>query len=372
MPPAQTRRLEPGDTIGILGGGQLGRMLAMAAARLGLKAHIFSPDSDSPAFDVAATHTIAAFDDETALAHFADQVDVVTYEFENVPARTAAVLAEHCPVRPGSAALGVCQDRLVEKDFLASLGIKTALYAAVDDAGGLASAVARIGRPAILKTRRLGYDGKGQLLIREGFDLARGFDSLGGVPAILEGVVGFSKEVSVVAARGIDGSFSAYDVCENHHVNHILSTSLAPARITPACAVEAIACARKIADALDYVGIIGVEMFVCDAIAGDGSPLQTIKVNEIAPRVHNSGHWTLDGAVTSQFEQHIRAIAGWPLGATTRHGAAVEMRNLVGDEIDAWPEILAEPGACLHIYGKAEGRPGRKMGHVTRIFPREG
>jgi 5-(carboxyamino)imidazole ribonucleotide synthase len=370
MPPAQVRRLEPGDTIGILGGGQLGRMLAIAAAQLGLKAHIFSPEKDSPAFAVAADHTIADYDDEAALAHFADLVDVVTYEFENVPARTAAVLAEHGPVRPGPAALAACQDRLVEKDFLASLGIKTAIYAAVEDAGALARAVAQIGRPAILKTRRFGYDGKGQLLIREGSDLAAGFRSLGGVAAILEGVVPFAKEVSVVAARGMDGSFAAYDVCENIHVNHILSKSLAPARITADCAAEAIACARKIADALDYVGVIGVEMFVIEDTTHTTAQ-QTIKVNEIAPRVHNSGHWTLDGAVTSQFEQHIRAIAGWPLGATTRHGARVEMQNLIGDEINAWAEILAESGASLHLYGKAEARPGRKMGHVTRIFPHE-
>ena len=371
MPPALTRRLEPGDTIGILGGGQLGRMLSMAAARLGLKAHIFSPDKESPAFDVASSHTIADFDDEAALAHFADQVDVVTYEFENVPARTAAVLAEHGPVRPGPAALAACQDRLVEKEFLSSLGIKTAIYAGVDDAGALARAVAQIGRPAILKTRRFGYDGKGQLLIREGSDLATGFRSLGGVPSILEGVVAFSKEVSVVAARGTDGSFTAYDVCENIHVNHILSVSRAPAHITPDCAAEAVACTQRIADALDYVGVIAVELFVTEETR-PGTPMrQTIRVNEIAPRVHNSGHWTLDGAVTSQFEQHIRAIAGWPLGATERHGAFVEMHNLIGDDVQAWAEILAEPGACLHLYGKTEARPGRKMGHVTRIIPRE-
>jgi 5-(carboxyamino)imidazole ribonucleotide synthase len=371
MPAAQTRRLIPGDTIGILGGGQLGRMLAQAAAELGLKAHIYSPEKDSPAFDVAAFHTVAEFDDEAALAHFADQVDVVTYEFENVPARSAAVLAEHGPVRPGPAALAACQDRLVEKDFLTSLGIKTAPYAAVDDAGALVRAVAQIGRPAILKTRRMGYDGKGQLLIREGSDLAVGFRSIGSVPAILEGVVNFTKEVSVVAARGMDGEFAAFDVCENHHVNHILSTSLAPARVSAECAAEAVACARKIADALDYVGVIGVEMFVIEETALDGRVTQSIKVNEIAPRVHNSGHWTLGGAQTSQFEQHIRAIAGWPLGLTAHHGAAVEMRNLIGDDIQAWAEILAEPGASLHLYGKAEARPGRKMGHVTRILPRE-
>ncbi|HEY1736539.1 MAG TPA: 5-(carboxyamino)imidazole ribonucleotide synthase [Methylovirgula sp.] len=369
MPKDPTRRLQPGETIGILGGGQLGRMLAMAAASLGLKTHIYSPEKDSPAFEVADKHTVADFEDEAALARFADAVDVVTYEFENVPARTAAVLAEHCAVRPGASALAASQDRLAEKDFLSSLGIKTATYAAVDDAGALARAVAQIGRPAILKTRRLGYDGKGQLTIREGSDLAAAFRGLGGVPTILEGVVNFSKEVSVIAARGLDGSFAAFDVCENHHVNHILSTSLAPARISNACAAEAVAVARKIADALEYVGVIGVEMFVIDDSQGKKAK-QTIAVNEIAPRVHNSGHWTLDGAVTSQFEQHIRAIAGWPLGATTRNGPAVEMRNLIGDDVNEWEKILAEPGACLRLYGKAEARPGRKMGHVTRILPK--
>jgi 5-(carboxyamino)imidazole ribonucleotide synthase len=368
--PASSRRLQPGDTIGILGGGQLGRMLAMAAADLGLKAHIYSPDKDSPAFDVAAHFTIAEFEDESALARFAETVDVVTYEFENVPARTAEVLADRKPVRPGASALAASQDRLVEKEFLTSLGIKTAPYAAVDDAGALPRAVAQIGRPAILKTRRFGYDGKGQAMIRDGSDLGASFRSLGNSAMILEGVVNFTKEVSVIAARGIDGSFAAYDVCENVHANHILSTSLAPARISEDCAAEAVVCARKIADALDYVGVIAVEMFVVDEPRVGAPPQQTIRVNEIAPRVHNSGHWTLDGAVTSQFEQHVRAIAGWPLGATTRNGAAVEMRNLIGEDVNDWAKILAEPGACLRLYGKAEARPGRKMGHVVRILPR--
>jgi 5-(carboxyamino)imidazole ribonucleotide synthase len=363
-----TPPLKPGSTIGILGGGQLGRMLAVAAARLGLKTHIYSPHPDSPAFDVAAIHTVAAFDDENALADLASSVDVVTYEFENVPAKTASWLAEFCPVRPGPTALEASQDRLSEKEFLATLGIETAAYVPVEDAGALARAIAKLGRPAILKTRRFGYDGKGQITIREGSDLAASFRSLGGAPAILEAVVPFTKEISVVAARGMDGAFAAYDVTENVHVNHILSTSRAPAAIDPATAEAAVAAARKIADALDYIGVIAVEIFVVDEQHGAMAPAQTIKVNEIAPRVHNSGHWTLDGAVCSQFEQHIRAIAGWPLGSAQRHGAMVTMRNLIGDEVNDFARILAEPGACLHLYGKAEARPGRKMGHVTRIF----
>jgi 5-(carboxyamino)imidazole ribonucleotide synthase len=355
--------LAPGAAIGILGGGQLGRMLALAAARLGLAAHVYCPDPESPAFDVCARTTIAPYEDEMALVAFAAKVDVVTYEFENVPARTVSILAEHAVVRPGPAALATCQDRLVEKEFLEAHGIATAPYARVDDAGGLARAVARLGRRSILKTRRFGYDGKGQIMLREGSDLAVTFRSLGGIPAILEAVVPFEREVSVVAARGADGAFAAYDLCDNIHENHILKVTRAPAQIDAAAAAEAVRMAHVIADALDYVGVLAVEMFV---VADDGAA--SLLVNEIAPRVHNSGHWTSDAALTSQFEQHIRAIAGWPLGATRRHGASVEMLNLIGDEIDAYREILREPGACLHIYGKREARPGRKMGHVTRIF----
>ena len=361
-------KILPGGAIGILGGGQLGRMLAMAAARLGLKSHIYCPEADSPAFDVAARATVAAYEDEAALAEFADHVDVVTYEFENVPARTAQVLAAHCAVRPGPAALAASQDRLVEKRFMADLGIPTAPFADVEDAGALARAVAKIGRPSILKTRRFGYDGKGQAMLREGADLGATFRALGGSPCILEGVVPFEKEVSVVAARGLDGAFAAYDVCENVHEHHILARTVAPAALAPETAAAAIAMTRRIADALDYVGIIAVEMFVNRELDGHGRAVEALRVNEFAPRVHNSGHWTLDGAVTSQFEQHIRAICGWPLGAPTRHGASVEMRNLIGEDADKWRAILAEPGASLHLYGKAEARSGRKMGHVTRIL----
>ena len=354
--------LSPGATIGILGGGQLGRMLALAAARLGLRTHVYCPDPDSPAFEVASACTIQAYEDEAALRDFASAVDVVTYEFENVPARTAEVLAAVRPVRPDAAALAASQDRLVEKQFMASLGIATAPFVAVDTAGAMPRAVAQLGRPSILKTRRFGYDGKGQTTIKDGSDLAAAFRSLGGGECILEGVVPFVKEVSVVCARGLDGGFAAFDVCENAHRGGILHRTLAPATLAPETAAEAVATAKKIADALAYVGVLAVEFFVM-VEAGR----ESLAVNEIAPRVHNSGHWTEAGAVTSQFEQHVRAICGWPLGATTRHGARVEMENLIGDEAAGWEALLAEPGVCLHLYGKEEARPGRKMGHWTRV-----
>jgi 5-(carboxyamino)imidazole ribonucleotide synthase len=350
----------PADTVGILGGGQLGRMLALAAAQLGLKTHIFAPEADSPAFDVAALKTIATYDDLDALARFAAGVSVVTYEFENIPAATAAYLADLRPVYPAADALAVTQDRLSEKAFVGGLGIGTAPYVGVDDAGGLARAVAQIGRPAILKARRFGYDGKGQAAIREGSDLAAVFRSLGAAPCILEGVVPFVQEVSVVAARGLDGSFAAYDVCENEHVQNVLSRSRVPAALPALAAKQAIAITQRIATALHYVGVMAVEMFVID------DPNIAPIVNEIAPRVHNSGHWTLDGAVTSQFEQHIRAICGFPLGSTRRYGA-IDMHNLLGDEVNQWRDLLATDGACMHLYGKGEVRPGRKMGHVTFV-----
>ena len=348
--------------IGIIGGGQLGRMLAMAAAELGLRTHVFCPDPDSPAFDVSAARTIAAYEDETALSAFAQAVDLITYEFENVPARSADVLSAIRPVRPDAAALAASQDRLVEKEFMASLGIRTAPFVAVDTAGSLARAVAQIGRPSILKTRRFGYDGKGQTTIREGTDLAVAFRSLGGVPAILEGIVPFVKEVSVVCARGLDGSFAAYSICENEHEHHILHRTVVPATLSPATAATAVDTARTIAAALNYVGVLAVELFVTHE---DGA--ESLRVNEIAPRVHNSGHWTEDGAVTSQFEQHIRAICGWPLGSTALHGPRVEMQNLIGAEVDGWQRLLETDGVALHLYGKCEQRPGRKMGHWTRV-----
>ena len=357
------RQVVPGDTIGILGGGQLGRMLAAAAARLGLRTHIYAPES-GPAFDLAADHTIAEYHDDAALAAFAAKVAVVTYEFENVPAHTANFLAERLGVHPNPLALATAQDRLLEKQFLNGLGIPTAPFAQVDDAGSLARAVAKLGRPSILKTRRLGYDGKGQAMIREGADLAVQFRSLGAQPAILEGVVDFAREISVVAARGVDGAFRAWDVCENTHEHHILSVTRAPANISADIAAEAVAMTEKIAAALDYVGVIAVEMF---HVENGATGANRLVVNEIAPRVHNSGHWTIDGAVTSQFEQHVRAVCGWPLGSTRAHGP-VEMHNLVGPDVEIWRELLQEDGVCLHLYGKHEARPGRKMGHFTRLL----
>ena len=352
--------VRPGDVVGILGGGQLARMLALAAANFGLKTHIFAPEADSPAFAVASTSTIGRYDDEAALAHFARSVAVVTYEFENVPAATIAAITPFCPVRPNGRALEITQDRLTEKSFLRDLGLPTASFAAVDDLAGLARGLEEIGRPSILKTRRFGYDGKGQATIREASDaevLFQGF----GQPAILEGFVPFVREVSVVAARGDDGEFRAYDLCENDHADHILAETRVPARSSLDSASQAYAMTRLVADALDYVGILTVEMFILDEGLGE-----TIVINEIAPRVHNSGHWTIDGAVTSQFAQHIRAICRWPLGSTRRLGD-ITMHNLIGHQADRWHSWLAEDNASLHLYGKADTRDGRKMGHVTIV-----
>ncbi|NWG24545.1 MAG: 5-(carboxyamino)imidazole ribonucleotide synthase [Pseudorhodoplanes sp.] len=354
--------LPPGSTIGILGGGQLGRMLALAAARLGLECHIYAPEADSCAFDVVRHATLAEYDDEPALERFARACDVITYEFENVPAATANFLARRKPVRPDPQVLALTQDRLVEKDFIAALSIATAPYAAVDSGGNIAEAVAKIGLPAVLKTRRLGYDGKGQRMIGRDDDPAEAFRSLGSVPCILEGFVPFEREISVVAARSSQGEVVAFDVTENEHRHHILKISRAPARISDVMAEEAQHMAETIASAFGYVGVLAVEMFALANGAG-----RRVLVNEIAPRVHNSGHWTIDGASVSQFEQHIRAVAGWPLGHPVRHGR-VEMTNLIGAEVNDYPRWLTEPGTSVHLYGKGEPRPGRKMGHVTRVF----
>ncbi|MFG1393366.1 5-(carboxyamino)imidazole ribonucleotide synthase [Xanthobacter agilis] len=355
--------LQPGNTIGILGGGQLGRMTALAAAQLGLKSVIFCPEAASPAFQVSDAHVCATYDDWEALARFAAQVQVVTYEFENVPLDTAEFLAQRVPLRPGARALAITQDRLQEKTFINGLGIETAPFAAVDDLDGLHRAVAAIGLPAVLKTRRFGYDGKGQATVLPGDDLAAAWEAIGRQSAILEGFVPFDREVSIIAARRADDAFAAYEVTQNVHRNHILHTSTVPAEVGAATARQARSFACAIAGALDYVGVFAVELFV----VGHGADERVI-VNEIAPRVHNSGHWTQDGSVTSQFEQHVRAVAGWPLGETGRIGQ-VEMTNLIGDDVADWHEILAEPGAHLHLYGKAEARAGRKMGHVNRIWP---
>jgi len=353
--------LKPGDTIGILGGGQLGRMLALAAARLGLKCQVFSPDPDSPAFDVVQNAICAEYADVEALELFAADVDVVTYEFENIPAATAMVLAARRPVLPDYHILETVQDRLLEKNFISGLNIRTAAYADVTSPQALCDAIEAIGLPALIKTRRFGYDGKGQAIIRDGDDPGQAWDDLGTRSAILEAFVPFEREISVIAARGADGCVECFDVTENEHRDHILKYSRVPAAISDTLAVQARDIAKQIADALDYVGVLAVEMFV---VPGPGGP--ALLVNEIAPRVHNSGHWTLDGASVSQFEQHIRAIAGWPLGKPVGHGSVV-MTNLIGDDILDYGRWLAAPGAAVHIYGKGAPRPGRKMGHVTEV-----
>jgi 5-(carboxyamino)imidazole ribonucleotide synthase len=355
----------PGTIVGILGGGQLGRMLAIAAAELGLSCHVYCPDPRSPAFAVAAFRTVAPYDDEAALAAFAAAVDLATYEFENVPAATVRHVAERTPVYPGVRSLEVAQDRLAEKELMTSLGIPVPPFAAVNSLTDLYSALGKTGRPAILKTRRLGYDGKGQAPIRSGDDLVAAWRLVGEAPSILESLVPFEREISVVMARGRDGEMRAWDIAENRHVSGVLATSAVPADVPPELAAEAVAVGETIAEALEHVGVLAVEMFV---VRDGGGP--RLLVNEIAPRVHNSGHWTADGAYTSQFEQHIRAICGWPLGDSARH-SDVTMTNLIGGEAAAWPAILAEPGAKLHLYGKREPRPGRKMGHVNRVRPAE-
>ncbi|MEO6946053.1 MAG: 5-(carboxyamino)imidazole ribonucleotide synthase [Nitrobacter sp.] len=361
MSGSQRVTLKPGDTIGILGGGQLGRMLALAAARLGLRCQVFSPDPDSPAFDVVQNATCAEYADVEALELFASDADVITYEFENIPAATAMIVAARRPVLPNHHILETVQDRLVEKDFVSGLGIGTAAYVDVASAQALCEAIKIIGLPAVIKTRRFGYDGKGQAIIREGDDLDAIWDDLGTKSAILEAFVPFEREISVIAARGVDGSVECFDVTENEHCDHILKYSRVPAAIPDALAAQACGMAEKIATALDYIGVLAVEMFV---VPSAGGPM--LLVNEIAPRVHNSGHWTLDGASVSQFEQHIRAVAGWALGKPVRQGSAV-MTNLIGDDILDYRKWLAVPGAAVHLYGKGAPRPGRKMGHVTEV-----
>ncbi len=360
MPGLSSPSFGPGTRLGILGGGQLGRMIALAAADYGISCHIFAPEADSPAFTVAAAHTIADYRDEAALRRFAADVDVITFEFENVPVESVAFLETLKPVRPGAKALAVAQDRLSEKSLARAQGLMTAEFAAIDTQADLAAALGRIGCPAVLKTTRMGYDGKGQAKIMTPADADAAFAAMRGQPAILEAFVRFEREVSVVAARGIDGAFAAFDVTENEHRDHILHRSVAPADVSATIAGRAIAATEKLADALDYVGVMAVEFFVAGG---------QVLVNEIAPRVHNSGHWTSEGAETSQFHQHVRAVCGLPLGSARSRGRAV-MHNLIGEEADRWAQLLAEPGAHLHLYGKGEARPGRKMGHVTRITGR--
>jgi 5-(carboxyamino)imidazole ribonucleotide synthase len=354
--------LPPNATIGLVGGGQLGRMSALAAARLGYRCHILTRERDSPASQVSAGATISDYSEPGGLREFAAAVDVISFEFENVDAEGLDLLASLRPVRPSPAILRTSQDRVLEKSFLNGAGVPTAPWAPVEDYDGLVSAVERIGLPAVLKTTRFGYDGKGQAMLRQAGDLPGAFAALSPKPLILEGFIDFGLEISVVVARGADGGYSAFDTVENRHRNHILDITLAPARRPEAVHSRAQAIARRVADALDLVGLLAVEMFV----DRDGKVL----VNEIAPRPHNSGHWTIDACPASQFELHIRAIAGLPLPPAVRHSDAV-MKNLVGPEETAlWPTILATPGLIPHLYGKAEARPGRKMGHVTRLFPK--
>ncbi|MEI4486037.1 5-(carboxyamino)imidazole ribonucleotide synthase [Frigidibacter sp. MR17.14] len=355
-----TAPLAPGATIGILGGGQLGRMLAVAASRLGLKAHVYEPGANPPAAEVAHAVTTAPYEDEPALRAFAASVDVITYEFENVPTSALDILESLRPIRPGRRALAVSQDRILEKTFLNGAGLATAPWASVEFPDDLAAAVERIGAPSILKTTRMGYDGKGQARILDAAEAAAALATLEGAPAILEGFVDFSREISVIAARGLDGAVTAYDPGENVHRDGILHTTTIPARISASQRSDAVLIAAKILTQLDYVGVMGVELFVTP---------QGLLVNEIAPRVHNSGHWTQNGCTIDQFEQHIRAVAGWPLGDGARHTDVV-MTNLIGDDVAKVPDYARDPDVAIHLYGKAQARPGRKMGHVNRVIRR--
>jgi 5-(carboxyamino)imidazole ribonucleotide synthase len=348
--------LGTGAVVGILGGGQLGRMLAMAAARLGLRCHIYEPGSAPPAADAAWRVTTAPYEDADALTAFAQSVDVVTYEFENVPTAALDLIEAIRPIRPGRNSLATSQDRLTEKTWLTGIGLVTAPFAAVDSASDLEIALAAIGTPAILKTRRMGYDGKGQERLMTPADAGGALAALAGAPAILEGFVPFTREVSVIAARGLDGAVAAFDPGENVHEAGILRTTTVPARLTPVERSDAVLIAARILNGLDYVGVLGVELFVTRA---------GLIVNEFAPRVHNSGHWTQNGCLVDQFEQHIRAIAGWPLGDGRRH-SNVTMENLIGNDMARVADIAAS-NAALHLYGKQEVKPGRKMGHVNRI-----
>ncbi len=357
------RRIAPGGVIGILGGGQLGRMLTLAAARLGLKTHIYAPPGDNPAFDVAHAHTEAAYDDKAALARFADQVDVITYEFENVSLDAAALLAAHAPVRPGPRALEVAQDRLREKRFAKELGIPVPPFANVEREEDLEAALEQVGLPAVLKTRRFGYDGKGQVMLREGDDLVAAWEKLGRAPCILEGFVSFRHEISAIVARGMEGGMVAFDVPRNEHENHILRHCHVPSGLRAETETSARGMARRLAEALDYVGVLAVEFFV----VVDEQGRERLLFNEFAPRVHNSGHWTEAACDLSQFEAHVRAICGWPLRPPRRHHDCV-MTNLLGEEANDWQALAAEPDVVLHLYGKREARAGRKMGHFTRLL----
>lgn len=357
--------LKPGSTIGILGAGQLGRMLALAGNPLGFRCHAYSPTT-GPAFDVCVEGMTAKYEDRAALAEFAKGVDVITYEFENIPVSTVEFLTQFCPIRPSPKALEVSQDRLIEKNFLKWAGANVARFESIDTPDDLEKALLEFNGNGVLKTRRFGYDGKGQIMLRSSIPTSarEAVDQLGNVPLILEEFIPFSKEVSVIAARGLDGETVSFDVAENVHENHILKTSTIPARLPDALQVEARRIAREILNALDYIGVMGVEFFVVD---DEGE--NRLLVNEIAPRVHNSGHWTMDACCYSQFEQHIRAICGWPLQPAERHSNAV-MTNLLGDDIKGWARHAATPNVHFHDYAKHDARPGRKMGHINTLSPK--
>jgi 5-(carboxyamino)imidazole ribonucleotide synthase len=355
------RPLPPGSTIGILGGGQLGRMSALAAARLGYRCHVYAPDADSPGMQVAAARTVAPYEDPAALAAFAAAVDVVTFEFENVPAATLDILAPLVPCRPGVESLRIGQDRALEKRFCESAGLPVAPWRLVESREDLTAAVAELGLPAVLKTTRLGYDGRGQAVLRAPEDLDDAWDRLSPRPLVLEAFIPFEREVSAIAARGADGALVTFDATENRHAHHILDLSIAPAPVPMAVADAARAHVTRLAESLDLVGLLALEMFLLP----DGRLL----ANEMAPRPHNSGHWTMDACLCGQFEMHVRAVAGLPLPDPGRHHDAV-MKNLVGPEAyGRWPAIAAMPAVALHLYGKAEAREGRKLGHATRLLP---
>ena len=357
--------LPPGSTIGILGNGQLGRMLCLAAARLGYRTHVFGPEHDSPAEQVASQSTVAGYDNEAALAAFAGAVHAVTFEFENVPAKAAAYLAAHTQVRPSWKALEIAQDRCKEKAFFASIGAATPAWAKINTLAELREALARVKPPAVLKTARFGYDGKGQAKILDVAHAEDAWNTIGGHAspsgddyAVLEAFVNFTHEISVIAARGADGALVCFEAAENVHTNHILATSTVPARVDPAVAAKAMEIAARAAAALDLVGLLAVEMFV--------TPGGDVLCNEMAPRPHNSGHWTMNACGTDQFEQLVRAVAGLPLRDPARH-ADVTMINLIGDDVNRLEGFLADPAAHIHLYGKQTVRKGRKMGHVNLL-----
>lgn len=351
--------IPPGSTIGIMGGGQLGRMLSLAAAQLGYRCHIFAPEATSPGAEVSAQSTCADFTDIAALSAFAGACDVITYEFENVPVAPLAAIAGMVPLRPSPKALEIAQSRIDEKNFVTDLGGTTAPFGFAETAQDVAAAIAVAGCPAIIKSNRMGYDGKGQARVQPGDDAIARWHEAGGVPAIIEGFVQFEAEFSVILARGPDGDIRFWDSAENAHVAGILDRSIVPASRSIVAQVDAArALAARVADTLDYIGVLTLEFF-----ATANGPV----FNEMAPRVHNSGHWTIEGAFTSQFENHIRAICGLPLGETALACHSAEMRNLIGEDAYRWPELLADPSNHLHLYGKHRAVAGRKMGHVTRI-----